>query len=55
MRKPDYRRTRLLQDGRHALALLKAGRSIPEVMLVIPGSRARLYRAMNTARDPLLL
>ncbi len=42
-------RARLLADGHKALALLNAGRSISDCMLVIDGSRARLYRAMMAA------
>ncbi len=53
--KSDYRRTRLLQDGHKANAMIKAGRSMSDVRMVIAGSRARLYRAMALARDPLLL
>jgi hypothetical protein len=49
-RRPDYRRTRLLRDGRKALAMLDQGKSIPDVRMVIGGSRARLYRAIAAAR-----
>lgn len=58
-RATDYRGPRLRADGAKALAMLKAGRTIPDIMLVMPGSRARLYRAMAIvraeSRDPLLL
>lgn len=57
----DYRRERLLIEGRKALQALKAGRSMPDLILATPGSRARLYRAIaaaraeqTPARDPLL-
>ena len=56
-------RARLLQDGRKALALIEAGHKPRDALMVIGGSRARLYRAMEIARqtdgqtpaDPLLL
>lgn len=48
-RSKDYRGIRLLADGRKALQLLNSGRTIPEVRLVIAGSRARLYRALKLA------
>lgn len=47
----------LIADGRKALQLIKV-RPIADVLLVVGGSRARLYRAMAAAsadaRDPLL-
>ena len=56
-------RAQLLQDGRKALALIEAGHKPRDALMVIGGSRARLYRAMELARqtdgqtpaDPLLL
>lgn len=45
------RRARLLADGRKALALLGAGRTIVDCLMVIDGSRARLYRALHAASD----
>jgi hypothetical protein len=53
------RRARLLSDGRKALAMLADGHKPRHVMMVIPGGRARLYRAMALAResdaqDPLM-
>lgn len=48
-RTKDYRGIRLLADGRKALQLLNDGRTIPDVRLVIAGSRARLYRAIKLA------
>lgn len=53
----EARRAQLLADGRKALELVKT-RPIADVLLVVGGSRARLYRAMAAAtdfsRDPLL-
>jgi hypothetical protein len=58
----NARRAQLLADGRKAIELVKT-KPIADVLLVVGGSRARLYRAMyladrtdNTgwARDPLL-
>jgi hypothetical protein len=54
-------RAQLLQDGRKAIELTKT-RPIADILLVIGGSRARLYRAMAVAMahdqaqtiDPLL-
>jgi len=49
----------LVADGRKALELIQV-RPIADILLVIGGSRARLYRAMEAARqednprDPLL-
>lgn len=40
----------LIQDGRKALAAIDAGRPIKDLLLMFPGSRARLYRAINAAR-----
>lgn len=40
----------LIQDGRKALMSIDAGRSINDLLLMFPGSRARLYRAINAAR-----
>lgn len=56
------RRAQLLSDGRKALALVAHGHDIKDVLAVIGGSRARLYRAMGRAApeapasvlDPLL-
>jgi hypothetical protein len=45
------RRARLLSDGRKALAMLADGHKPRHVMMVIPGGRARLYRAMALARE----
>ena len=49
----------LAADGAKAHALIDEGRSIVEIMRIIPGSRARLYRAMAIASqqsvDSLLL
>jgi hypothetical protein len=55
----DAKRAQLLSDGRKALELAKV-RPIADVLLIVGGSRARLYRAMAAAelaanRDPLLL
>lgn len=49
-KKPDYRRDRLLADGRKALASLEAGKTMPDLIMAAPFSRARLYRAMAQAR-----
>ena len=65
----DIQRDKLLADGRKALEMVKSGRSMLDVLMVIGGSRTRLYRAMelaeledssqavqnNTQGDPLLL
>lgn len=48
-RSQDYRGVRLLADGRKAVNLLNDGRTIPEIRLLIAGSRARLYRAIKLA------
>lgn len=55
------RRARLLADGRKALTMIEA-HPIADVLLIVGGSRARLYRAMAAAQsasapavDPLLL
>jgi hypothetical protein len=50
-------RAQLIADGRKALELIAAGRNIAELLMVIGGSRARLYRAMNAAigQDGILL
>jgi hypothetical protein len=56
-------RAKLLSDGRKALAMIEAGHKPRDALMVIGGSRARLYRAMELARqtdgqtpaDPLLL
>jgi hypothetical protein len=45
-----FQRDQLLADGLKALALIEAGRSIGEVLWTIPGSRARLYRAIEAAQ-----
>ena len=42
-------RAQLIADGRKALELIQA-RPIADVLLVVGGSRARLYRAMEAAR-----
>lgn len=42
-------RAQLLADGHKALGLIQAGRMINDVLMVIPGSRARLYRALGEA------
>lgn len=42
-------RTLLLVDGHKALALIQDGKTINDLLMVIPGSRARLYRAMAAA------
>jgi len=50
-------RAQLLIDGRKALELVKT-RPIADILLLVGGSRARLYRAMraaNQVHDPLLL
>jgi hypothetical protein len=53
-------RAQLVADGRKALELVRT-RPIADVLLIIGGSRARLYRAMKLIepetdkRDPLLL
>jgi hypothetical protein len=49
IRKPDWRRTRLLADGRKALEMRRAGRSPADMLMVLGCSRARLYRAMDAA------
>ena len=49
-REQDYRGVRLLADGRKAIQMLNEGLSLPDVRMVIPGSRARLYRALKMAR-----
>jgi hypothetical protein len=49
---------RLKADGERALLLIANGMKPRDVLLFIGGSRARLYRAMDVARetfDPLLL
>lgn len=65
----DIQRDKLLADGRKALEMVKSGRSMLDVLMVIGGSRTRLYRATelaaledssqavqnNTQGDPLLL
>jgi hypothetical protein len=56
----DFQRAQLLKDGRKAIALLKAGRSVPDCLALLGGSRAKLYRAIRAAMaqqpiDPLLL
>lgn len=66
IRSRNAQRAKLLADGLKALGMIERGRSIVDIMRVIPGSRARLYRAMERAsppgqayskqtRDPLLL
>lgn len=51
------RRAQLVADGRQALTLIKT-MPIADVLMLVGGSRARLYRAMEAARaadrDPLL-
>jgi hypothetical protein len=42
------RRAQLLADGRQALELIKT-LPIADVLMLIGGSRARLYRAMHAA------
>lgn len=54
-RAKDYRGIRLLADGRKAVKMLNSGATIPEVRLVIAGSRARLYRAIKLAAGGVLL
>jgi hypothetical protein len=58
-RRIDRRRALLIADGRKALALRRRGLAPPDVLLVIGGSRARLYKAMDAAeqqdKDLLLL
>jgi hypothetical protein len=56
-RRPDQRRARLIADGRKALALRKQGMRPMDVLMVIGGSRPRMYKAMDAAeaKDPLLL
>lgn len=46
----QFQRDQLLADGRQALKLIQTGRSIGEVLWTIPGSRARLYRAIEAAQ-----
>lgn len=50
-------RAQLLADGRKALELVRT-RPIADVLMIVGGSRARLYRAMALAAtvspDPLL-
>lgn len=64
MRTPDWRGAKLRADGRKALVMLERGIGPSDMLLTIPGSRARLYRAMaivrqeeavTRAQDPLLL
>ena len=45
----DIQRTQLIADGRKALDLINAGKPIADVLMIVPGSRARLYRAMAAA------
>jgi hypothetical protein len=52
------RRAQLIADGRKALELVRT-KPIADVLMVVGGSRARLYRAMYAAseaqsQDPLL-
>ena len=58
----DIQRAQLIADGRKALALVRH-HPIADVLMIVGGSRARLYRAMGLAldadnpqpkRDPLL-
>jgi hypothetical protein len=56
----DFQRAQLIADGRKAIAMVKHGASINDVLASIQGSRARLYRAIRIAMqqqpiDPLLL
>jgi hypothetical protein len=46
----EAQRAQLMMDGRKALELVKT-RPVADVLLVIGGSRARLYRAMAMASD----
>jgi hypothetical protein len=57
-------RAQLLQDGRKALGMIEAGHKPRHVLMVVGGSRARLYRAIDIAAqhdssageiDPLLV
>lgn len=52
IRSRDAQRAKLLADGVKALELIERGRSIVDILMVIPGSRARLYRAMALASPP---
>lgn len=45
----SVQRAQLAADGRKAASLIAAGRTIDDVLLVVPGSRARLYRAIAAA------
>jgi hypothetical protein len=64
-RRQDHRQIRLLMSGRKALALRKQGMAPMDILMVIGGSRARMYKAMHAAErealeplvsiDPLLL
>lgn len=58
----SVRRSQLLSDGRKAIAMIEHGATITDVLMVVSGSRARLYRAMARVddgyvgnHDPLLL
>lgn len=44
----DAQRAQLVADGRKAIELIKT-RPIADVLLLVGGSRARLYRAMYAA------
>lgn len=56
LRRTDIRRAQLIADGRKALALRKQGMRPTDVLMVIGGSRPRMYKAMDAAEraaDPL--
>lgn len=49
-RMTNYRRTRLIADGRRALELRERGMAPESMMLLLETSRPRLYRAMAACR-----
>lgn len=44
-----FQQRQLLADGHKALAAINAGQKAADIALTFPGSRARMYRAINAA------
>jgi hypothetical protein len=52
MTRRDTQRSQLQADGTQALAMIARGSDIKDVLAIVGGSRARLYRAMAMASEP---
>jgi hypothetical protein len=48
----EFIRARLAADGARAVAMIRQGVKLADVLAAIGGSRARMYRAIAIARQP---